>query len=138
MIYIDTNIIVSYIDEADPNHRKAVELIENIKERKVVSRLTLIELASVFSRAGLEEPITLAFYSIESVKAYVAKIDFNELLNQALRYAPALRLRTLDLLHLIAGSLAGCGKFATLDMDLVKRSDIIMKTLGIEVVTPIA
>ncbi|MEM3984336.1 MAG: hypothetical protein QW630_07445 [Sulfolobales archaeon] len=45
------NLIVSYIDEADPNHEKAVELV------------------SVFSRAGLEEPVALALYSVRSIKA---------------------------------------------------------------------
>ncbi|MEM1771621.1 MAG: type II toxin-antitoxin system VapC family toxin [Ignisphaera sp.] len=136
MIYVDTNLIVSYIDEADPNHEKAVELIKTLEGRRVVSRLTLVELASVFSRARLEEPIALALYSIRSVKADIVQVDFNKLLNQAVKYAPILRLRTLDLLHLVASLLTECRKFATLDTDIIKKSDIISKTLGIEILTP--
>lgn len=138
MIYVDTSVIVSYIDEADPNHVKAVELIKAVKERKVVSRLILVELTSVFSRAELEEPLTLALYSIRSIKAELVQIDFNELLNRAIKYTPVLKLRTLDLLHLVASLIAGRKKFATLDMDVAKRNDIITKTLGIEVISPSA
>ncbi|MEM4826931.1 MAG: PIN domain-containing protein [Desulfurococcaceae archaeon] len=128
--------IISYIDEADPNHEKAVELIKTLGDRRVVSRLTLVELVSVFSRAGLEEPVALALYSIRSIKADMVQVDFNEVLNQAVKYAPILRLRTMDLLHLVASLLAECRKFVTLDMDIIKRSSIISKTLGIEVLTP--
>ncbi len=53
MIYIDTGIIVSYMDEADANHSRAVRLIQSLwGEKLVTSRLALLELASVYSRAG--------------------------------------------------------------------------------------
>ncbi|MEM3986936.1 MAG: hypothetical protein QXR39_09200 [Candidatus Methanomethylicia archaeon] len=61
--------MISYIDEADPNHEKAVELIKTLRDRRVVSRLTLVELVSVFSRAGLEEPVALALYSIRRLSS---------------------------------------------------------------------
>jgi len=52
LIYIDTNVIVSYIDEADPNHGRALKLMESLSSGRVVSRLTLVELASIYSRTG--------------------------------------------------------------------------------------
>lgn len=134
MNYVDTSVIVSYIDEADLNHGKAVELVETLRDRRVVSRLTLVELISVFSRAGLENPIALALYSVKSVKADVLQVDFNEVLNHAVKYAPILKLKTLDLLHVMTCWLAGCKKLATLDKDVAKKSDIIAKMLGLEVV----
>lgn len=135
MIYIDTNVIISYIDEADPNHAKAVELVDSISDDRVVSKLTLVELISVFSRAGLEEPISLAFYSIKSIKANMIEVNFNEVLNKAILYAPILGLRTLDLLHMIASVLAKCRKFATFDIGITSKSDLIARTLGLEIVT---
>jgi len=36
VIYVDINLIISYIDEADPNHEETPELINN-KNRRVVS-----------------------------------------------------------------------------------------------------
>jgi hypothetical protein len=42
--------------------------------------LTLVELASVYSRAGLEEPLPLVMYSVRSVGAEVVEVDFSEVL----------------------------------------------------------
>ncbi len=65
VIYVDTKSnYILYIDEADPNHEKAVELIKTLRDRRVVSRLTHVELISIFSGARLEEPAALALYSI--------------------------------------------------------------------------
>jgi len=60
-------VIVSYIDEADPNHERALKLIESLNNERVVSKLVIIELTSVYSRAGLEEPLPLAVYSVKVV-----------------------------------------------------------------------
>ncbi|MEM0050347.1 MAG: hypothetical protein QXW39_07470 [Candidatus Bathyarchaeia archaeon] len=94
-----------------------------------------MKLAYVFSRAKLEEPVALALYSIRSIKADMVQVGFNEVLNRAVKYAPIPRHRILDLLHLVASLLAECRKFVTLDMDIIKKSDIISKILGIEVLT---
>ena len=65
MIYLDTSLIISYVDEEDPRHADAEELIESVGlEKRVISPLVLVELASVYSRASLENPLQPAFYSI--------------------------------------------------------------------------
>ena len=133
--YIDTNVIVSFIDEKDLNHEKALKLINKLPKDRVVSRLTLLELASVYSRANLEKPIALAFYSIDIVKAKIIDIDFNTVLKKALVYVYQLKLRTLDLLHITIASIIGCKKFATFDNESIRKSNTIAHTLGIEVVT---
>ena len=75
-IYLDTCVIVSFIDEADANHTRAIRLVERLREERIVSRLTLLELASVYSRAGLEEPLPLTVYSVRAVGAKLVNLDF--------------------------------------------------------------
>jgi predicted nucleic acid-binding protein len=134
LIYIDTNVIISYIDEADPNHGKALKLVEGLSGDRVVSRLTLAELVSVYSRAGLEEPLPLAMYSLRSIKAKIVEVDFNEILRIAIVKAPILKLRTLDLLHIITCKMVGCGEFATMDSSIIGRSEVIGGELGVRIV----
>ena len=50
MIYLDTSVMVSYVNKRDPLHERSVEAIEGVKGTRVASRLTAVELASVFSR----------------------------------------------------------------------------------------
>ena len=134
MIYLDTNVIISFIDEADPNHLLAADFLKGIgKERVVVSRLTLVELASVYSRAELEEPLSLAIYSVEKVGAEVVEADLDEVLVQSFRLAPRLRFRTLDLLHVAACKSIGAKYFATFDKEIRAKAEEIAE-LGIEVV----
>ena len=135
MIYIDTNIIVSYMDEADANHSRAVKLIQSLRgEKLVTSRLALVELASVYSRAGLEDPLALALYSIEESGVELAEIDFNDALSQAFRLSAELRLRTLDLLHIMASKLLGAKYFATFNKDVISKKDLVAR-IGIRVIS---
>jgi predicted nucleic acid-binding protein len=90
-------------------------LLENIGDERIVSRLALVELASVYSRAGLKSPLALALYSIDSVGAQLGELDFNEALLLAFRLSDTLKLRTLDLLHVISCKLLGAEQFATFD-----------------------
>ncbi|MCC6056899.1 MAG: PIN domain-containing protein [Desulfurococcaceae archaeon] len=134
-IYIDTNVIISFVDEADPNHGKALKLVNKLSRDRVASMLTLVELTSVYSRAGLENPLVLALYSIEVVNARIADVDFNNVLKNAFTYAQKLKLRTLNLLHIVVASITECKKFATFDNEIIKKSKDITSNLEIEVVT---
>jgi len=124
VIYLDTCVSVSFVDEADADHPRALRLLERLGKERVVSRLTLLELASVYSRAGLKEPLPLAVYSVRAVGARVVDLDFNEVLREAFVKAPLLKLRSLDLLHLVDAGIAG-------------RSEVISRELGIRVVTAV-
>jgi len=64
-VYPDTYIVIANIDEKDPNHNSVVKLLGGISGRRLVSRLTLVELAPAYTRAGLENPVALAMYSVE-------------------------------------------------------------------------
>jgi predicted nucleic acid-binding protein len=48
-VHIDANVIISFIDEADPNHGKALKLVNKLSRGRVASMLTLVELASIYS-----------------------------------------------------------------------------------------
>ncbi len=134
MIYLDTNVIISYIDELDPNHDKAVELLSRIKGDRIVSRLTLVELTSVYSRANLPNPPALSLYSIRRVNAEIAEADFNNVLQTSLRLAELVRLRTLDLLHVAICKVVGAKTFATFDREIISKSNLIEK-IGIKVIS---
>ncbi len=138
MIYLDTSVIIAFVDEADPNHSAAVNLLDSLGEgeERAVSRLTLVELSSVYSRAGLENPVALAMYSTRLAKARVVDVNFDDVLRQAFTMAPRLRLRTLDLLHLVACKEARARAFATLDRDVKVKAEAVREHLGVEVISP--
>ena len=96
--------------------------------------MTLVELASVYSRAGLKDPVALAIYSVEKAGAGIAVLDFNEVLEKAVLHAGRLGLRTLDLLHVVASSVLGCRALITLDTDIINKSVRIGEELGVRVV----
>ncbi len=135
MIYIDTNVIISYLDEQDPNHSKALRLLDTLKEDRVVSELTKVELASVYSRAGFDDPMALSLYSIRRINARVINTDFNRVLVKAAEMSHRLKLRTLDLLHIAVANLIGAQKLVTFDKDILSKSNLIGK-FGIEVIKP--
>lgn len=135
MIYIDTSLIISYVDLKDSSHEKAERIVSNISsESKVVSMLVLVELASVYSRAGLEKSLELALYSLELMGAKMHEIDYSEVLRRAFKIAPILKMRTLDLLHISACSLIKAKRFATLDQEIISKANVILEALGIEIV----
>jgi predicted nucleic acid-binding protein len=124
MIYIDTNIIISYIDEKDPNHDKVVVMSMQLEKERVVSQLTLLELASIYARAEFEKPIPLAMYSIKNFGASIVETGLNMIIRESLRYVPTLRLKTLDLLHITAAKAIGANSVATLDKNMAKKADV--------------
>ena len=69
------------------------------------------------------------------MRAELTDIDFNEVLKQSLILAPKLKLRTLDLLHVVACHVAKVEKFATLDKEITSKSEAISNLLGIKVLT---
>ncbi|MCL7391500.1 MAG: PIN domain-containing protein [Thaumarchaeota archaeon] len=135
MIYIDTNVIVSYVDEKDPYHDKVVNTSMQLDRERIVSQLTLLELASIYARAELEKPIPLAMYSIKRFGASIVEADLNIVMRESLRYVPMLRLKTLDLLHITIAKAVGAKSIATLDKDIAKKADLIKDTMAIEVIT---
>jgi len=134
MIYLDTNIIISYVDELDPNHERAKRLFSTLEGNRVVSRLTLVELTSVFSRANLDNPIAFALYSIEKSGAKVKDVDFNNVIVKAPGLAKDLKLKTLDLLHLAICAEINAESFATFDESIISKSEDIYRVLKVRII----
>ncbi len=139
MIYIDTNVVIAYINAKDPLHVYAHRLVEKLRrEGFIVSNIVTLELYSVYSRTmGLSrvELEALVEYSTRVLDAVELRVDCEKLLSKAMRDAGTLRLRTLDLLHVVAAHQLGATGIATLDRDIVSRRDVVKKRLGLEVYT---
>lgn len=135
MIYLDTSVIIAYMDKKDPNHLNSEDLMKIIKnEDKVVSELTKIELASVFSRGNIRDPQAFAIYSIREVGATIIKVDFNKILLEAFKLSSALKLRTLDLLHVSACKISKISRFATFDKNIIAKRKELEK-INIKIIT---
>ena len=145
--YLDTSFVLSLAVSDDANHGAALEL-EKVVGEAIVSKLVLAELYTYFSRVldprqgapgeeGYEEYIeAMVQYSIRCAHARVVEASLDELLEMVPRYAPRLKLRTLDLLHVLAAYRLSADRIITLDRDYAAKSDLIEKWLGLEVVTP--
>ncbi len=136
MIYVDTSVMVSYVNERDPLHGKSVEAIEGLSEVRAASRLTTVELASVFSRvtgsAG-EELEALVEYTLRRCGVEVIEVDWRDVFSLALEQAGNLRLKALDLLHVAAAYRAGAEAFLTFDRDILSKGEAVERHLGLRV-----
>jgi len=130
MSYLDTNVIIAYCINGDPQHNKAVNIVEKLRQNTnkfYASTLTLVELYSLVSRniqkyklpPGIEEltnhrsklRATIIYFlkllslHIVSDEGKLISIDLDHLklfckFSDAINLATKLKLKTLDLLHL--------------------------------------
>jgi len=122
------------LDELDQNHALALELLKRIESKdKAASKITLLELASVYSRAALENPLALAYYSIRKARGKMLDTDLNKTSDEAFKLAPTIKLKTLDLLHIAACKTLKIKKILTFDEDMTSKKNAI-EEIGIEVV----
>jgi len=138
LIYLDTNVLVAYINPKDKLHDRAVPLITKYRESGlVISQLVVVELHSVFSRtmnisdAELE---ALVNYTVKKCGAEVVPIEWDELYSKSLDYANRLKLKTLDLLHVIAAHLIGAETLISFDRDINSKGNTIESLLEVRVV----
>ena len=74
--YIDTNVIISFLNNRDINHARALKIFDS-KDRKVTSTVAVLELKSVLSRTtklGLEEIEAFVDY-LPEINVEVTEID---------------------------------------------------------------
>jgi predicted nucleic acid-binding protein len=167
MAYVDTNVILAKYIPTDKLSSRATAFLESI-DRKIASPVSLIELAAVISRIDsnmeappelLQEPPrrrvrTLVEFMIRDSGFFLASVPAQSRIKVAgvvlsvpieyhncIRLAHALKLKTLDLVHLAyADGLRKWGHdidaFVTFDVDILEKSDAIYDELGIEIKEP--
>ena len=135
MDYVDTNVILAYLNANDTNHSRAINLW-NTSDSKITSIIAVLELRSVLARTtGLTVEETEAYVEyLPEIGIHVPDIDMNEVLNGAAEIASGIRMRTLDLLHISACIEMSAGRFITLDYEFVEKRHVL-SDLGISVVS---
>ena len=128
MAYVDTNVIVARYFPEDELHERATNFLEESQKRKIISPVSLAELAAVLSRLGspLSAPVELLQASpkrriravlefmvrdshllVASVPAQAKFKLAGTILSTPIEYLSCIRLahllnlKTLDLLHLV-------------------------------------
>ena len=122
MNYIDTNVIISFLNSRDVNHERAVKTLEHDGEM-VTSPVAVLELKSVLARTT-----TLGSYEIEAFVDYlsevnikVPEVDMDKVVSYASELAINIRMRTLDILHLSAGVVLEADDFVTFDREFLEK-----------------
>jgi len=160
--YTDTSVIVAALDPSDPRCRKARRLLEDGGYR-VVSELTLVELASAVSRRGellsslagaigADEELTLSaallyllkrfnlkYRPLEQRSSFAAFGRVGAAASAALSLASSLKLKPLDLLHAAYAKLLKeqgepISAIETADREFWERREEIRETVGLRVV----
>ena len=160
MKYIDTSVIVSALDPLDQEHALARKAVHD-RGDKVVSELTLVEMASVIrwrqysldKKAIPDSPNIIDLYGrvlyilqemdlrVLFPKESIIGSPFGNMTSpyfRALELSSDIPMRTLDLLHLgyaseIGSSLSISLDFLTRDNEFAKYSEKIREILGIRV-----
>ncbi len=137
MEYIDTNILISYIDKNDAKHNMAEDLL-NKYTNKVISELNIIEMRIVLSRSNIkeEEIDALIDYLIIKNNIQIKSIDINKSIVKGNEMVNNLKLKTLDLLHIANAILLNADKFITFDKNFVNKKKPI-KNYNLEVINPL-
>ncbi|MBC7327003.1 PIN domain-containing protein [bacterium] len=156
MVYLDTNIILSYGIERDPNHEKARALIERNKHlgKFCTSPFTLVELYSIAYRIGCFilppgikrsalAPYLLRKLDIEVIPderklgklkgLYLFHIFF-----EATQISPKVKLKSGDMLHIAYAKILAekglVGYFLTMDKEILERKEEIRESISVEVI----
>ena len=139
MIYVDTNVLIAYINPKDKLHENAKALLTRYsRDKLVISQITILELYSVFSRVMSISDVeleALVNYTVKKCNVETITIDWDELYSRSLNYANKLKLKTLDLLHVITAYLVGVKTLISFDKDIASKNDLIRSLLGMEVIS---
>ncbi|MHB1493803.1 MAG: type II toxin-antitoxin system VapC family toxin [Thermoplasmataceae archaeon] len=136
MNYIDTNIIIAYLNVNDVNHPRASKAMNQLDD-KVTSQIGLMELRSVLSRTtNLNEDEIEAYVDyLATIKIDVPEVDINKIFRNAAQISYKIKMRTLNTLHLSVSMMVNAHTFVTLDREfLEKKSEI--SGIGIEIHSP--
>ena len=120
--YIDTNVIIAFINNRDSNHARALKIF-NYSNRKVTSMIAVLELKSVLSRTtklSVDEIEAFVDY-LPEINVEVPEVDANKIIRNATDIAVRIRMKTLDLLHISASIIIGADAFITFDREFIEK-----------------
>ena len=133
MNYIDTNVIISFLNSRDINHEKALKILNHDGEM-VTSPVAILELKSVLCRTTtLDTDEIEAFVDyLHEINIEVPMIDMNKVISNAIEIAVNIRMKTLDILHLAAGVVLNVDDFITFDREFLEKEKEI-ENIGLRV-----
>ena len=133
MNYIDTNVIISFLNSRDINHEKALKTLNHDSEM-VTSPVAILELKSVLCRTTtLDTDEIEAFVDyLHEINIEVPIIDMNKVISNAIEIAVNIRMKTLDILHLAAGVVLNVDDFITFDREFLEKEKEI-ENIGLRV-----
>ena len=133
--YIDTNVIISFLNNRDTNHARALKIFDS-KDRKVTSTVAVLELKSVLSRTtklGLEEIEAFVDY-LPEINVEVPEVDTNKIIRNAIEIAARIRMKTLDLLHISASLIIEADSLITFDREFIEKKKEI-EIIGLRIMS---
>lgn len=133
MNYIDTNVIISFLNSRDVNHPRAMKILDH-DGKMVTSPVAVLELKSVLSRTtnlALDEIEAFADY-LPEIDIEVPGVDMNKVISNAGEIAVRIRMKTLDLLHLSASIFLEADNFVTFDHEFAEKKNEIA-SLGLRI-----
>ena len=138
MHYIDTNVILSYLGTLDSNHSKAMAVITET-DQMVTSSVAALEIRSVLSRTTKlkEEEIEAYLLYASEKKIEFHDLDMNEVLREASKISYAVKMKTLDLLHVASCLLLRADAIISFDREFAEKRKQLLD-LGITVRPEIA
>lgn len=133
MKYLDTNVIIAYMNENDVNHSRALRALEGSSEM-ITSPIAELELKSVLSRTtDLTENDVEAYVDYtREINVSIPEIDMNSVFRNAEEISYKIKMKTLDLLHLSACLALNATVFVTFDKEFAEKKKRI-REIGIEV-----
>jgi predicted nucleic acid-binding protein len=135
MNYIDTNVIISYLNTKDVNHSRALKIVEK-GDNMITSPIGILELRSVLSRTTKlngDEIEAFVDYLLE-INLEVPEVDMNKVFSSASEIAIRIRMKTLDVLHLSASVILNASNFVTFDSEF-KEKEIEIAAIGLRIIS---
>ena len=120
--YLDTNVIISFLNKRDTNHARALKIFDS-KDRKVTSTVAVLELKSVLSgttKLSLDEIEAFVDYFPEN-DVEVPEVDTNKIIRKAIEIAVRIRMKTLNLLHISASLIIEADTFITFNREFIEK-----------------
>jgi len=134
MNYVDTNVIISYLNKNDVNHSRALKIMNN-SNSTITSMIAVLELRSVLSRTtNLDADEIEAFVDyLQEMQVEIPKLDMNAVFSDASEIAIRVKMKALDVLHLSASVLLNASNFVTFD-DEFREKEKEISAIGLKVI----